>query len=146
MPSTVEEIEAEHKNVQLEVAKLDPESKRLDLADRTRPAIAVLSNPVVISGVIAALVTPNSGTISYIVSSHQKQLETRKAENAQQQARHQAEADARLEALKTESTLILEVRTYDSDQAATHLKFLTDVGLIPARRLAQALPRRTPAT
>jgi hypothetical protein len=133
-----DETDIELKKIQLELAKVDLEAKRLDLSKRPGPLSNALSNPVVVAAAIAALVTVSTGVMSYVVSGHQKQIETQKAV-----------ADQHLQQLKAESDMILQVvKTNNPDQAATNLQFLVDAGLVPLTelKLVQYLGSRLPHT
>jgi hypothetical protein len=145
----VDETEVELKKIQLDLAKVDLEAKRLDLLSRPSFYKSMLSNPVVVAAAIAALVTITSGIISYTVSKHQKQLEAQKAASQADLASQKADADKELLQLRTEADVILEaVKAYNPDQAAINLQFLIDAGLVPltAPRLADYLRDRRAGT
>jgi hypothetical protein len=127
------------------LAKVDLEAKRADLLKRPSKLWNIFSNPIVVSGAIAAIVTITSSYISYRVSKDQKELDAHVSENQAALAAQKAKADRELQELKTESDMILEVvRTYDPDQAATNLQFLVEAGLVPttAPRLVEYLKNR----
>ena len=149
-----DETEIELRRVQLEAAKLDLEAKRSDLRRRPSDLRNVLTNPVAVAAMIAAIVTLCTTFISSIVTDHQTQLATSKAASEEkleaQKAQFQRELENvkfksqnEMEERKYESQLIFDaVRTDDPNQAAINLKFLVDTGLITgpiALRLADFL-------
>ena len=145
-----DDIDLEIKKIQLEAAKIDLEAKRTDLTSRPRSLLlSAFSNPIVVAAAIAAIVTLSTAAISSIVAEHQKQLEEKKTEEQTKLTTWKDEAERKLEQLKAESAMILDVvRTGDPDKAATNLKFLVDVGLVPqtAPRLDEYLNNRQPGT
>ncbi|QPF81861.1 hypothetical protein IC762_18840 [Bradyrhizobium genosp. L] len=156
-----DELDLELKRLQIETSKFELEAKRLELQSRPRSFfLSAISNPIVIAGAIAAMVTVSTGCISYVLSEHQKQLEEKKTDAQKRLEEQKAEAQIRLaqvnadsqrrlEILKTESSLIMDaVRTDNPDQAAVNLKFLIDAGLVSqsAPDLARYLDSRMPGS
>jgi hypothetical protein len=108
--------DAELKRLALENAKVDLDLKKASLRDRPSLLKTGLSNPIVIGGVLTAIVALCTTWVSTIV------------------ARQQVDAQLRVESMKLESNLILKaVETDDPEQLRQRLLFLIASGLLRDR-------------